>query len=130
MNILLIIPCNTGTIASVSHNLYLGLRKQAGVKVYTACLGEYEDSGYQFEDIFKLGQGKQGILSKLKSRIFKLRKIKKENNVHLSIATLWGCAQQFQGKKDWRFPHSSVSNEVSRPHILLATLIGKYVSDT
>lgn len=91
MNILLIIPCNTGTIASVSHNLYLGLRKQAGVKVYTACLGEYEDSGYQFEDIFKLGQGKQGILSKLKSRIFKLRKIKKENNVHLSIATLWGC---------------------------------------
>lgn len=91
MNILLIIPCNTGTIASVSHNLYLGLRKQSGVKVYTACLGEYEDSGYQFEDIFKLGKGKHGILSKLKLRIFKLRKIKKENNIHISIATLLGC---------------------------------------
>lgn len=91
MNILLVIPYNTGTIASISYNLYLGLCKHPKVNVYVACLGEYEDSGYQFDNIFKLGQEKKGLFSKLRSWIFKLRKIKKENNIHISIATLLGC---------------------------------------
>lgn len=90
MNILLIIPENVGTIASVSYNLYKGLCKQPNVKVYVACLGQYLDNGYQFADVFKLEQGKRGI-SKFVSRIFELRNIKKEKEIDISIATLLGA---------------------------------------
>lgn len=90
MNILLVIPSNTGTIASVSYNLYIGLCKQPNIKVYVACLGKYEDDGYQFDNLFKLEEC-SSIISKISSRIFKLRKIKKEYHIDISIATLLGA---------------------------------------
>lgn len=77
MNILLVIPSNTGTIASVSYNLYRGLCKQSNLKVYVACLGKYEDDGYQFDNLFKLEECSSSVISKISSRIFKLRKIKR-----------------------------------------------------
>lgn len=91
MNILLVIPSNTGTIAYVSHNLYIGLCKQPNLKVYVACLGKYEDDGYQFDNLFKLETLGRGVVSKILSRILKLRKIKRKNNIDISIATLLGA---------------------------------------
>lgn len=91
MNILLVIPSNTGTIASVSYNLYRGLCKQSNLRVYVACLGIYEDNGYQFDNLFKLDKCDRGVIAKISSRIFKLRKIKKENHIDISIATLLGA---------------------------------------
>lgn len=90
-NILLIIPSNTGTIASVSFDLYRGLKKQNNVIVYVACLGLYSDTGFQFDNVFKLGNDSKGALGKLGSRIFKLRKIKKEYAIKESISTLLGA---------------------------------------
>lgn len=91
MNILLVIPSNTGTIASVSYNLYRGLCKQSNLRVYVACLGIYEDNGYQFDNLFKLDKCGRGVIAKISSRILKLRKIKKENHIDISIATLLGA---------------------------------------
>lgn len=90
-NILLIIPENTGTIASVSFDLYLGLKKQHNVIIYVACLGHYSDTGFQFDSVFKLGDNTKGIFGKIHSRIFKLRKIKKEYAIDESISTLLGA---------------------------------------
>lgn len=90
MNILLVIPSNTGTIASVSYNLYKGLCKRLNVQVYVACLGHYAKDGYQFTNVFKLGDG-HGPISKILSRTLKLKRIKKENNIDISIATLLGA---------------------------------------
>lgn len=91
MNILLVIPSNTGTIASVSYNLYRGLCKQPNVRVWVACLGDYKNDGYQFQNVFKLGERGSGPLSKIFARIFELRKIKKANHIDISIATLLGA---------------------------------------
>lgn len=91
MNILLIIPENVGTIASVSYDLYKGLCKQPNVDVYVACLGKYSLTGYQFDNVFKLGE-KHGLVLKIISRIFKLRRIKKEKNIEIAISTLLGAS--------------------------------------
>lgn len=92
MNVLLIIPENTGTIASVSYDLYIGLCKQANTTVYVACLGPYVNTGFQFENVFKLmNHGNTGALGKLYNRIHKLRKLKKEYKIELSISTLLGA---------------------------------------
>ncbi len=91
MNILLIIPENIGTIASISYDLYIGLCKQPNTTVYVACLGQYSDSGFQFKNTFKLGNLKNGIVHKLYYRIYKLRMLKREYNIGLSISTLLGA---------------------------------------
>lgn len=90
-NILLIIPENTGTIASVSFDLYLGLRKQHNIIVYVACLGPYSDYGFQFDNVLKLGNEVKGSWGKIYSRTFKLRKIKKKYAIEESISTLLGA---------------------------------------
>lgn len=91
MNILLLVPSNTGTIASVSYNLYRGLCKHPDTKVWVACLGDYKKEGYQFHHVFKLGEKGNGQLSKMYARIFELRKLKKTNHIDISIATLLGA---------------------------------------
>ena len=91
MNILLIIPENTGTIASISHDLYNGLCQQANTKVYVACLGEYSLNGFQFQNVFIIKGHNTNIFSKLYHRIYKLRKIKKELHINLTISTLLGA---------------------------------------
>ena len=50
MNILLIIPETSGTIAGVSHNLYLAIKKHVNANVYVACLGAAKN-GYDFGEI-------------------------------------------------------------------------------
>jgi glycosyltransferase involved in cell wall biosynthesis len=90
MNVLLVIPSNIGTIASVSFNLYRGLCNQKNLTVYVACLGEYRDEGFKFDNLYKLGERNHGI-SKILSRVFELKKIKKERNIDISIATLLGA---------------------------------------
>lgn len=90
-NILLIIPENTGTIASVSFDLYLGLKKQNDITVYVACLGPYSDSGFQFDNVFKLEGNRKDPFGKIFSRIIKLRNIKKKYAIGESISTLLGA---------------------------------------
>ena len=89
MNILLIIPENKGTIASVSYSLYKGLCKVKNAKVYVACLGNYAVDGFQFENVYKLFSS--GIFSTIKNRCYKLRNIKKKLNIDISISTLTGA---------------------------------------
>lgn len=90
MNVLLVIPSNTGTIASVSYNLYKGLCNQKNLTVYVACLSEYREDGFKFNNLYQLGERNRGI-SKILSRVFELKKIKKERNIDISIATLLGA---------------------------------------
>lgn len=90
MNIILVIPSNTGTIASVSYDLYRGLCKQPEITVYVACLGSYKEDGFQFDNIYKLGERKV-IIAKVFTRMLCLRRIKKENNIKISISTLLGA---------------------------------------
>lgn len=90
MNVLLVIPSNIGTIASVSFNLYRGLCNQKNLTVYVACLGEYRDEGFKFDNLYKLGERNHGI-SKILSRVFELKKIKKEKKIDISIGTLLGA---------------------------------------
>ncbi len=89
MNILLIIPENKGTIASVSYTLYKGLCKVENAKVYVACLGNYAEDGFQFENVYKLSSS--GIYSTVKNRWYKLRNIKKKLRIDISISTLTGA---------------------------------------
>ena len=89
MNILLIIPENKGTIASVSYTLYKGLCKVENAKVYVACLGNYAEDGFQFENVYKLSSS--GIYSTVKNRWYKLRNIKKKLGIDISISTLTGA---------------------------------------
>lgn len=91
MNILLVIPSNTGTIASVSYNLYRGLCSQPNVRIWVACLGDYKNDGYQFQYVYKLSEKGSGMLSKKLARIFELRRIKKANHIDISVATLLGA---------------------------------------
>lgn len=91
MNILLIIPENTGTIASISYDLYNGLCQQADTKVYVACLGEYSLNGFQFHNIKMIKGHNTNIFNKLYQRIYKLRKTKKDLKINLSISTLLGA---------------------------------------
>lgn len=88
MNILLIIPENRGTIASVSYNLYQALKKSSSHSIYVACLGPYVKNGYIFENVFMFHQ--HGML-KFIDRTIGLKRIKKKLNVDLSISTLLGC---------------------------------------
>lgn len=89
MNILLIIPENTGTIASVSFNLYKSLVKHPNLKVCVACLGPYRNSGFQFENVYKLYRN--NLAGKIVARVFTLRKIKHNFAIDLSISTLLGA---------------------------------------
>lgn len=87
MNILLIIPENTGTIASVSYNLYKALKSTPN-SIYVACLGQYSEYGYKFGDVYLFRQNK---IAKIFDRIIGLRRLKKKLNVNLAISTLLGC---------------------------------------
>ena len=91
MNILLIIPENTGTIASISYDLYTGLCQQADVTVYVACLGQYSSDGFQFQNVFTIKGHNANIFIKAWRRISRLRKIKKDLQINLSISTLLGA---------------------------------------
>lgn len=53
-------------------------------------MGEYRDEGFKFDNLYKLGERNHGI-SKILSRVFELKKIKKERNIDISIATLLGA---------------------------------------
>lgn len=90
-NILLLIPENKGTIASVSFNLYNGLCKQAATKVYVVCLGDYSEDGFSFDNVFIPKYETNNKIKKVISRIKFLRKIKKQYNIDISIATLLGA---------------------------------------
>lgn len=89
MNILLIIPENKGTIASVSYGLYLALRAQKECRVYVACLGPYAADGFLFEDCFHLNfiRGPHWL-----KRVSLLRRIKRKYEIERSISTLSGCS--------------------------------------
>lgn len=90
MNILLVIPTNVGTIASISYDLYKGLLKRQGVNVYVVCLGPYSDDGFQFDEILKIKE-KEGVIGKLHSRFAELKKIKQRYAIDVSISTLLGA---------------------------------------
>lgn len=82
MKILLMIPCNEGTIASVSYNIYKKLSCRKDVNIYVACLGKYSSQGFDFTNCYKLGD-----YNRLK-QIILLKQIKRELHVELSISTL------------------------------------------
>lgn len=86
MNILLLIPSNIGTIASVSYNLYKGLCQQDNTTVFVACLGPYTKDGFNFGNVFELGSIRTSIL-----RCVKLYGFKKKNKIDISISTLLGA---------------------------------------
>lgn len=94
MNILLIIPETTGTIARVSHNLYLALKKRKDITLYVACLDASKE-GFDFGNMYVWKRGKNipciGGIIKQYSRIKFLKKIKRELHIELSISTLLGC---------------------------------------
>ena len=85
MNILLIIPENTGTIAKVSFNLYKGLLDETNHNIFVVCLGNYSTTGFIFQNCFHLGNF---IKNKNIARIFLLKKIKRKYNIDISISTL------------------------------------------
>lgn len=90
MKVLLIIPENTGTIASVSYDLYIGLCKQANTTVYVACLGPYIEAGFQFHNVTRLESSK-GLIHSIKSRFIGLKRLKKRLKIDISISTLLGA---------------------------------------
>lgn len=90
-NILLVIPENKGTIASVSFNLYNGLKNHPDTKVYVACLGDYSEDGFLFDNVIIYTDVTSNKIKKIINRILFLRKIKKKYNIDISIATMLGA---------------------------------------
>lgn len=94
MNILLIIPETSGTIASVSYNLYLALKKHTNANVYVATL-DGTKKGYDFGDIFVWETQSKlpfiGYFINQYSRISFLKHLKRKLNIDVSISTLLGC---------------------------------------
>lgn len=94
MNILLIIPETSGTIASVSYNLYMALKKHTDANVYVACL-DGTKKGYDFGEMFVWkAQSKLpfiGYFINQFSRISFLKQLKRNLNIDVSISTLLGC---------------------------------------
>lgn len=89
-NILLIIPTNVGTIASVSFDLYNGLRKLSNIRVYVVCLGEYSENGFRFDTLINFRQHRNP-LKRILARVLGLKRIKKEYAIDESISTLLGA---------------------------------------
>lgn len=94
MNILLIIPETSGTIASVSYNLYLALKKHTNANVYVAVL-DGTKKGYDFGDMFVWETQSKlpfiGYFINQYSRISFLKHLKRKLNIDVSISTLLGC---------------------------------------
>lgn len=95
MNILLIIPETSGTIAGVSHNLYLAIKKHVNANVYVACLGAAKN-GYDFGEIYLWKEKSKipfvGYYINQLSKVAFLKKIKKELKIDVAISTLLGCS--------------------------------------
>ena len=93
MNILLIIPEVSGTIASVSYNLYVGLKERNEHQVYVADLSGKNNRGFPFDNIYRISFENYfgGQYLKDLYRIFFLKRIKRELNIDVSISTLIGC---------------------------------------
>lgn len=90
MNILLVIPTNVGTIASISYDLYNGLCKQQNINVYVACLGEYSEDGFHFNNVVSVRKS-NSRLKRIFSRVRELREIKRRYAIDESISTLLGA---------------------------------------
>lgn len=85
MNILLIIPEITDTIAIVSHNLYLALKNRKYVTLYVACLDDCKN-GLDFGEMYTYANnGSKSITLIDKSRF--LNKIKVKKNIDIAIST-------------------------------------------
>lgn len=93
MNILLILPETTGTIASVSYNLFVGLSKMTNHNIIVAELSGKRIEGLPFGKIQSVTFEDKFASKYLKNiyRIVFLRKIKKQFDIDLAISTLIGC---------------------------------------
>ena len=85
MNILLIIPSATGTIAHVSYNLYSGFCKTEH-NIYVACLDSRE-AKYRFQNCYTVVYNSNFFINQIKKILF-VRKLKKELSIDISISTL------------------------------------------
>ncbi|MGN0086586.1 MAG: glycosyltransferase [Alloprevotella sp.] len=89
-HILLIIPETTGTIASVSYNLYKGLLAETEGKVYVVSLAAPSPYGFPFKNLFSIGEATG--LKRLFYRRRELSRLKRRLHIDISISTLLGAS--------------------------------------
>ena len=88
-NILLVIPSNTGTIASCFYNLYLALLSNKDVSLYVANMSYLPNGDFDFSvrTILSIDAGKCNYLTK----IIKLKRIKHQYRIDVAISALASC---------------------------------------
>lgn len=93
MNILLIIPETKGTIANVSHNLFVSLKEMTNHNIIVAELSGKKTEGLLFDNIQRISFDDKLFVRCLKNyyRVVFLNKLKKQFDIDLSISTLLGC---------------------------------------
>lgn len=92
--VLLFIPSNKGTIASVSYNLYNALNDRNDIILKVVSLTNYTDSKLNFKKLesFESFEKNTFYLFKLLKRILWFKHIKKSYNPDITINTLFICS--------------------------------------
>lgn len=93
MKLLLIIPDDYGTIARVSYNLFLALKKYTDFDITIANLSDYQDSNsFNFGDaVYTFPKSKYSRIMATIKEVFFIRKLKRLYSFDISISTLLGC---------------------------------------
>lgn len=85
MNVLLIIPETTDTIAAVSHNLYLALKRRMDITLHVVCL-DASKRDFDFGDMYIYNKNDRKTVSLYDKSKF-LAEIKSKENIDIAIST-------------------------------------------